>query len=502
MPARTYGEFKDTHPCYKPKFIERLRALCVGGPSLFQNKDVLEELLPKKHQEEKKEYEDRKDAASYTPYAGEIIGSLVSELGTRPPKIEISDDPFWVDFATDTSAPGGDECEVNDLALDAVRTALIDGVAWFLVELPGVELPEGSTLAEQDAEGARDPFVAPLAYASVANWDEDDSGELERVLIRQSVNKWGGLGTRRGDMTYVYTFYDRSTWERWSIVWKDGKEPADKDPMTFVGEGPHSFGRVPVARLLLDEDMWAMGKLESMAKAWFRKRSGSDWSQLRNLFPLLVGKVASSDMDTDGSEAAGHLLNQRGGPGRLLTIGDKDDLVYVSPPADIYTVCAAELKDLRDEMHRVTWTMAQSVDNSGAALQRAASSKQLDRIATSIVLSELGSYARKFLRTVYLLAAAARGEEVNPKITGYDGYDDATTDDLVQQAVVLETVTIPSQTFHVLSKTRLARNLLGKDASDEDIEKIRNELETNITPESLMPPPPPTELPTDEPGAE
>jgi hypothetical protein len=485
--SRTYADFKETHPEYDFTYLKRLRAWYTGGKQLLQDKDLMKEVFPRHARETDDIYAERMARAQYIAYPGQILDSLVAELRSSPISLEGEREPWYDDFYKDVSAPEGHSQSLNDLVAEAVREALITQTAWALVDLPSVELPEEASAAQQEEAGALDAYAMLVPAEKIINWETNAAGELEFVMMCDESRKWGGLGTRRGDIVKVYTFYTRDEWEKWSIVWKDGQEPEDDAAMTFEGGGTHTFGRVPFSRLELPDGLWAMNKLESIARSWFNKRNALDWSTYKNLFPVMYAKLERSPIDPDGEESKQKLLNQKGGPGHLLVIGENEELAYAQPNPGIYATCLQDLRDSRDEMHRVTFTMAQSVDNSGAALQRAASSKAQDRMATAIVLGELGSEGRRFVESLFQLVAAGRQDDnLQVRPVGLDGYSDAMVDDLVEQTIKLEPIDIPSATFHQKNKLRVAKAILGRDATEEEITKIRLELEQNITPESLL----------------
>jgi hypothetical protein len=510
--TRVYGDFKDRHPDYLPDLWKRYRAFYAGGRKLLEDEDLMAEVFPKHFRESKEAYEERTRRAFYIPYAGEVLDSIVAALTYKSIMVEghlkdqepdketgkmpENDDSFYAEFFENCASPEALPMSVNQHARDQIQLALQLQTAWALVDLPEVpEVPEGQerTVAEADAAGARACYVTPLDPECVINWEMDKAGRLECALVHSKESKWGGPGTSRDQVKETFTFYTETTWERWSITYKESEgTPKDDAEMTPEGGGDHSFGQVPVVRLTLPDGLHAMGKIESIAREHFNKRNAVSWSQLKNLLPILAAKVAKTPMDPDGADGTQALLTQGYGPGKLLVLGAEDTLEYVAPDAAVYESAMADLSNLRDEMHRVLHAMAQSVDNSGAALQRSADSKSEDKEAMNTVLRALGGYVRDYLKEVYKLVQAGRADETPTEwvISGMDEFTDQSVADLVEQAMTLETVSIPSPTFQVRYKLKIAKAVLGKEYNEQIEDKIRKDLEGSITPEQFDTPSP------------
>jgi hypothetical protein len=514
--ARVYGDFKDRHPDYMPELWKRYRAFYAGGRKLLEDEELMEAVFPKHFRESKEAYDERTKRAFYIPYAGEVLDSIVASLTYKPIMVEghladgepdeetgkmpENDDPFYPEFFENCASPEAIPMSINQLARDQIQLALQLQTAWALVDLPsddaptpaeGVE-PEQRTVAEADAKGLRSAYVVPLDPEAVINWEVDKAGRLDCVLVHSKESKWGGPGTHRDMITETFTYYTETTWERWTITYKESDPPKDEAEMTPAGGGEHSFGCVPVVRLTLPDGLHAMGKIESIAREHFNKRNAVSWSQLKNLLPILAAKVARSPMDPDGVEGTQNLLTQGYGPGKILILGEDDTLEYVAPDAAVYESAMADLSNLRDEMHRVLHAMAQSVDNSGAALQRAAASKQEDKESMNTILRALGGYVRDYLKEIYCLVQCGRADETPTEwcVSGMDEFTDQSVADLIEQAMTMETVTLPSQTFQVRYKLKIAKAILGKDYNEQIEDKIRTELEGSITAETFDTPTP------------
>lgn len=495
-----YVAFKSRHPSYDDKKWRVCRALYAGGDRLLGDTEVMAEIFPRHSVEPEDIYAERRKRAYYIPYAGEIIDAIVASLTSAPvsmtaePEVAGKDAEFYQYFYEDTSKPGGKKISLNQLLRDQILTALQCRTAWTLVDLPSPDrrlddvVMGYTSLADQLASGALDAYACPIAPENVCDWEENDSGELEWVLLRALENKRQGLTGSRDKIKEIWTFYDRDGWARYEIEYEEKNPPADDQDVAMVDSGKHTFRQVPVARLELPEGLAAMQKIQSIAIAHFNKRNALSWAELKSLFPVPVAYLEAADpmkphSQDDSRAMQPHAVN------RMRVMSEKDRLEYFSPDTAPFEFTALDLNNLRDEMHRVLHHMALSVDNSGAALQRSADSKAIDQAVAAVVLGALGVYVREHAIDIYKLLQVGRNDtgadERDWVPHGMDEFDDTTAGALIEQALNLEAVQIPSATFQIEYRYGIAKKLLGAKTSQETLNQIREELEGTLTQESF-----------------
>lgn len=490
----SYGVLKETNPEWDGDFWRRCHALYAGGKTLLGDDQVMKDLFPPHLTEDPQVYRERKRRAYYIPYAGEIVDAIVAALTSQPLTMsaepEAKDAEFWEKFYQDVSRPGGKKFSFNQLLRTQILTALTKRTAWTLVDLPNTDPASFPNRAAQEASGALDPYACIIAPEAVLDWEEDDSGELAWVLVKATHKRRDGLAAKRNKTREEFTYYTREGWARYVVEYEDGHAPKDDAEVPLESSGAHSFGKVPAVRLCLPEGLYALGKIESIATAHLNKRNALSWAEYKSLFPVPVAYLGPPNAMNPVTEDEERATNQKHGPGFMRVMGHEDRMEYFGPDAGPFAVAAEDLDKLRDEMHRVLHHMALSVDNSGAALQRSADSKAIDQAAAAVVLKALGGYIREHATEVYALVSAARGMGVDADAGatwtahGMDSFDDATSTQMVEEAVNLEGVRIPSATFQVRHKLALAKKLLGPDAQDEKlVKKIEAELEASITQE-------------------
>lgn len=501
-PEIPYSTLKERHPEWKGDYWRRCRALYAGGPSLLEDEEILKSVMPKHNAEEADVYKERLSRAFYIPYPGSIIDKIVSELTGKPVVAErapISEEvfvngskitegetdlpPYYSDFFSDCSKPGGRKTSVNLLAREQILTALQCQFAWTLVDMPKAPEEGFANLRAQEKAGALKAYACPIAPENVIDWECDESGELTFALIQEISCKRKSLLDKRDLVTLRWRYYTDTQWAVYELEYdkkKMIKGPTDAMKAKLVEKGSHSFKRVPVRRLKLSDGLWAMGKLEAMARAHLNQRNALSWGQLKALFPVPILYAAPPNPLDPVSEDAGR-TQQRTGPGYLWVLSEKDKMEYFSPDTATYDAAAVDLDRIRDEMHRVLHHMAMSVDNSGAALGRSAESKAIDQVAASVILRALGQIVREHLEDIYETVASGRGEAIAFAFKGMDSFDDSTVTQIIADAMTLAGIDIPSATFQKKAKIKVVKAWLGSDATPDEIEEISEELEEAIT---------------------
>jgi hypothetical protein len=491
----TYGDLKQRHPEVAEDYWAQLRALYSGGHRLLRDKSVMDALFPAHLAEEQDVYAERRQRAYYLPYAGEVIDQIVSGLFSDPLRVskEGEDgnpeelDEYYKGFLEDCSPPGGRAVPFDQYLRSVMLDALQLRRAWSLVELPDPgETPPANRL-EEESSGQLNAYLCRVPAEHVYDWETDKNGELEWAILHDQECKRSGLSGGRNQITETWTYYTRESWQRFAITYAADKPPADKEDVPLVGSGQLSFGRVPLLPLELPEGFWAMDKLASIAVTHMNKRNALSWAEYKSLYPLLV-HFQQEDALSALPGGQGAVAKQRSGQGYVIDAREKDRLEYIGPDPAAFKVAMDDLAFLRDEMHRVVHHMALSVDNSGAALQRSADSKQVDQAATAIFLRELGSYLRQHALQLLQLVERGRKDQAQQwSVDGMSKFQEESTDALVTQAEKIEVLRIPSPTFQRRWRFLLAQRSLGANASEEDLAAIREELEKNITDEEMLP---------------
>jgi hypothetical protein len=504
-----YGLISQRNPEYRTSTWRRCRAFYRGGSALLDDPTVLCDVFPKHLAELPHVYNERCKRAFYLNYAAPIIDWYVAGLASDPVRVGVENeegetdenapsittpDEYWDEFFEDVSKPGGEKCSFEQHMLEQLRSALQCRRVWTLVDLPEMreeDAPPAANLAEQMQRGELDAYLVQVEPEEVIDWEADDSGELVWAIRWTREVPRGDWRQTRSEIVERFMVYDRATWERYEVRYTQDKKPDAETPVYLVGKGAHTFPRVPLVPFVLPEGLWAMGKLESPARAHFNKRNALDWAEHKSLLPLLYEFLGPEDMagSTDSGDAndPNRAVTQTRGQGNVQIRAEKDRAEYIGPDSGAYATALASTHDLRDEMHRVTHQMALAVNNTGASLGRSAESKGQDKEDRTVVLEEFGRRLRDHAIRVVETVAQGRGDaEVDWCSEGWQSFDLESLGDLIDQAVSLSTLSIPSPTFQRMHTKDVCIKVLGEKATPEVVEKIDAELEKGFTQDAMV----------------
>ena len=488
-----YKNLTAKSPEYSASYWEECRAFYRGGRDLLNNRDLLKRVFPPHANEAFEIYEERCKRATYLAYAGELLDYIVASLAAEPLALTAEPQPpaFYQEFAKSTD---GKSLTLNDLIQQQVLTALICKTAWTLVDLP--PLDSGAVIeseADEEESGLLRAMAFPIEPECVYDWDVTPSGDLEWALICMRSTPRRRLEDDRSLITERYTYYTRDGWERYDVAYKEDKRPKPDDDISPTLSGSHSFGRVPLARLEVPDGLWAMDKIHCLCREILSKRSGISFSQLRHLFPILTAYLGpeigpGNEIPAPIAQDPDRATNQVYGIGRIVKFGDKDKLEYTSPDPGIYTTALDDLNGLRDELHRVLHQMALAANNSAGALKRSGDSKAQDKAAASVVLQAIGEFARRHAVEIHDLAAAGRRDSpLSWSVHGMQDFDIEGLKDAIEEAAVVQTLTIPSPTFHQIYRYSIASKAVSGMATPEQLEQIRGEINAGTTAEEFDP---------------
>jgi hypothetical protein len=481
-----YEAMSRTNVSYDAKYWDRLKAFYAGGKDLLKSR-CFGEIFPRHLNERYEVYSERTARAFYINYAGEIIDHIVSALLMHPVQItsDAKADEFYKDFAADVSFGGGRVLSIHQLVRQQILTALICKRAWTLVDFPPVieALGEDLTAADQEKLGALDAYAIPLDPEMVLDWEETADGAL--IWAKTCVDRVERSFDMVDNMVRSeYTIYRPADWARYSITWDPTKgEPKPTDEVSLIDQGVHSFGKVPLLRLELPDGLWAMNKLESMCREYLNKRCALSWAEFKTLYQQLYEFEGEGGECLEG-EGAGNdpnrFTNQTRGPGYVQVRGPGDRAEFVGPSSEPFAHALNSLKDLRDEMHRVTHQMALSFDNHALALRRSGESKHQDKKDATVILDALGQLARDHVKDIFQTVAAGRGDVVFFNVGGLDEYDSVDVAGSIDEATKIQTLVLPSQTFKSEYAYSLVKTVLGEKVSTDTLEKIKTELESGF----------------------
>jgi hypothetical protein len=484
-----------THDDYRPDLWGKYRALYEGGATLMESPH-LTELFPQHVGEHTKTYAARIGRAVYINYAAYIVNQHVVSLADDPVTVtqqpETRSADFYQAWLEDASAPGANRTPWPDMLQAQLISALTCRQAWTHVQLPDSGAGDFESRAEQDRAGSLHAFATPFSGDMITQWHATDDGRLRWILVHSVDDGRDEFASDKPTML---------TWEHWTddiiTTWTIDEEKfkrlGDDEEVPGGQTRPNPYGRVPFVRLAVPTALWMMDQLFSVARELFNKRSALSWAEYRALFPQLVGFLKHEKVQVDGgleggsADRAHALFGSPRGPGYAWAMFEGEELRYVGPETDSFEFCAKDIEQLKTEMARVLYALHLAADLSSGSQRRTAESKAMDIEASSPFVAYLGRIGREHTRQVLELAAHLRGEQVEFSVGGLEHVQPLDLSTLVEQAVGVSALEIPSPTFKRLYGMRVAGAVMEGDIEPEDVKAIDKELEEAYAHDDVMP---------------
>jgi len=524
---------KSTHRSLDLAYVEQLHALYKGGRELLHNKALMARVFPRHVLEHERSYQERCQRAFYDNDFALVINKISAMLAADPyvfddggaaegkkPEQELP--AYWKEIQDDARPPraSGPRRSYDQVNRTTVVEAMVAGLGWTLCDLPAKVLDEqGYPVAQTDLDLERmkadRAYPVPYRADQVINWrykgdqlawvrtyqaeqvddePEDDASEYTRHTWR--------VWDSEEITTYILEL-DRENKDKLKREWKDD------DLVPIADSQPHTFGVVPWVCLNLmeapgDITLWLGDMIEGRCRALFNLACGDEYLRLRCAFQQLyefTGKEMGgpdeviSDNQTNPNRA-GSNMGERS-PDIIQVRGSEDDARFVSPNMDGAALNQQAIADGREAIPRVTGQLALASDTSGAVLKRSGDSKAQDKVSEKVLALVIGTLARAHGDSVKEMLARGRQEDPvkAPKSKGYESFDTAAAEEVIEERVALATAPIRSAKFNELLDARDARVILGNEATPDDMREIRAQLSTAHTQDAInqtnMPPVPP-----------
>lgn len=395
---------------------------------------------------------ERQRVAEYPNYVRKIISIYSGFLFAAAPNRETSD--TFAAFAANADGAGRG-ATLDMVMLNYHRLAMLMGTVYIIVDKP-----QGPALTRADE---RAPYLAMRMPGQITNWTMDDQGRLTKITFAEQTDL--GMVSRR-------TRYRTFTLDGWSV-----HDAANGDDQTDGGE--YQLGRVPVVKLhstlpLLTTDL--------RATPWSHDITQANWSlynllsELRELFrkqTFSILKIPVKDQD----EAQRMQDLKIGTDNALLFNPDGGgDPGYIAPPdGPAKTYMEAIAAALARIYQQANLEFVGGIASSGVE-------RKYQFAQTNRSLVEMAVLCEQAEMDILSLVAAWNGEDATgQKITYARDFDLSDLPADIQEALDSQSLGC-GQTFDAEIRKRVARRMLGHNATDAKLEEIDKEIEAQGDP--------------------
>ena len=447
------------HPEYVVRKLmwKQYKDLYAGGERLRQ---VASEYLIRRHKEPAQIYQERLSHVFYENYAGSIIDWYAATLLRREPVLLFE--------GCDSAAKSfynllTEDCDLKGTNLtDFFRRRFVEtavcGVSYTAVDFPRLNHPANSR-AEEDSSGRSRAFLVDYGADEVINWNHDENGQLDWVVIRTSVLQQSKVTDPNWVRETRWIHYDRETFR----IYRRG---SDSSPIELADEGPHalaSLRRVPLFEMRVTDGLWLMNKAALLQLEHFNKSNALSWALTMGLFAT---PVVFSDRE----------FKQIVGESYYIQLGKEDRFGWTEPEGKVYQIAADNLVRLKDEIYRVCYLMNQAGPGDG---QVSGLSKRRDFGITQEVLRAYGDALKDTLRQVLRAIATARQDGISIEVSGVDEFDIEDFSNELDDAKKLLSLGIASEGLKKAVFKKLALKYLC-DARQEVKNRVAEEIDAQI----------------------
>jgi hypothetical protein len=520
--AIAYGLLKETNPLYDRKLLEELDDQYTGGYTMMRKAD---QYLVRLMGESDERFAERQLIATYQNHFGQIVDQFASDVFSQSltvtPPADATDkatpgtdtkDDFYTAFSKDTDGKGK---SFDAFLKEILVTALKQGRAVVMVDAPKASA-EVKTRADEERLGLGKIYTYELPLLQLIDWEMDDKDDLLWAMVSKVESKRLSPLSGRNTNTETFTLWTmgqsgKAEWARYEITYKKTEPPRDDVMVPLVERGTTSFTKIPLLTMKVPDGLWVGNKIGPSALEHFRRRSALVGSEARSLCAIpwvALGPEISAPGGALPSDAQSRPQRGRDPVARFndmgyLVLGREDSINFAEPSGACYQLTNEELKELRDEMFAVNHQMAASVRPTAGALGRSGISKEKDHEVTAKVLTALGKIVRDFSTNLFEFISKARNEIIEWAAHGLDNYETYDRESVLEEAVSLDQVQIPSPTFRKIQKFTVAKRLT-PDATPQEHDLMREEIDSGVdgeeeirglqqdaTKEAILNPPPP-----------
>jgi hypothetical protein len=397
------------HPEYvaRKAMWKKYRDLYAGGEQLKESASLY---LPRRQKEPYDVYQERLSKVFYENYIGSIIDWYTATLFRREPVLTFEGNneackQFFNNFSEDCDQKG---TALSDFFRRQMTETLVTGASYILVDFPRIKRRVANR-AEEDAVGASRAYLVDYRSENVINWNLDERGNLDWVVLRtMSLQKESLESGYRKATRWMY--YDKQEFR----IYQQMEAGDGRAEIELIDQGRHALWkqeRVPLFELKVSEGLWLMNKAGLLQLEHFNKSNALSWA-------LTMGLFATPVIYSDRT------WNQVVGESYFIQLGPDDRFGWTEPEGKVYQIAADNLVRLKDEIYRVCYLLTQAGGGAqGSSVAQSALSKQRDYGITQEVLRAYGDAVKDVLKRVLRSIEGAREDDLTIDVSGLDEFD-------------------------------------------------------------------------------
>jgi hypothetical protein len=453
------------HPENNAARIARLSSLAEGGPAWH---DMVEDWLPKRAVEPTDVYTERKSLATYINHAGSVLDLLAAMLFAEAPKVEgLPDDEYYHQLLNDCDGTG---TPWRRWWRETFTHALTGRRCYAWINLPPRNGIEATSRADEEQAGYLEAYLVRVTPEQVLDWGTDQRGRMQWLIWLDVLDERGDVESPRS-VRWRWTYVDGSRVRQWEWTPQGGQStPDDNDDAVETLAIEHNAGRLPVVPLVLPKPLWLMHRVEDAAVAAMRARNEHSWALHQAANELLVLK---RDWDDGKAPELGH--------GHYLKLDAPDDEAsYVSPTGIAFEYLEHDVEHTREDLYRVLQAMALSADSDSQKARLSGESKDQDWKATQILLAAYHDHVTSAMTETAKAIMSIRhdGDSNEVAVSGLDGWQTDDVEAFLAQCALANDARALSPTFRRVAARIQAARVLQDEATAEEKEAIRKEIET------------------------
>lgn len=458
--------------------IKDIQALCQGGRDLEER---ITRFIEKTSSDNEITYAKKCRIAPeiYLNYPGTAIGYYSGYIFSFPLNVRqltsdnqpIQQTGYYADFKNNVD---GNRADLDSFFKERFEHALITGRAFWLVQLPELDrTPEN--LEEWETLGAGRATLRPIETTDICDWETDDAGVLQWLIVRDCQLVRPTPGKPRNRVLERFWVYTRETVQQFSISYEQGDRPDQDQEIPGTAPRAHGFNRVPIIMLEMPKQLWLGENLRPPAIANLRANLRLEWSHNTQAFAVPVIKTKNTD------------LAACFGQGLAIRLGENDSFEWSIPVADALQHFAKRSKSTKDELYRVANLNFLGAENNSYALVRSGKSRLIDQNVGHITLKSYARLIKEAVERTYETIVEGRRETLKFVAEDFEQLSDLDLPRLVTTVYDIKTLGIPSATLSRELLKEIAAKF-GADLSQESKLKIQGEIDQAKDEDVLGPP--------------